>query len=232
MSGGAFTHHRALWPVRCDDTEEIIANYAIYVQSKHWKRIKVLFKHSPFHKGRCYVCGSKEKLELHHKTYERIGHENLDDLQELCDLCHSLAHQLAMTGKQMGVTIGNAAEAMLGEKEPGTYAFAEGGREEYKATRSQGKPRRKRRRGYHSGRTAGTPPKALAKPGWGVPKSLETTKPTLYECSFCRNIWQGILSRKGIYCPNRKKKRTQFDVRLACPPASSLEPPDDSRMNC
>lgn len=139
-------HHRQLWPIKCEDTGEVIVNYTQYSRSNHWKRIKVLFKHSPFHKGRCYVCGSLKKLELHHKTYERIGREELADFQELCDLCHSLVHNLAMTGKQMGVTIGNAADAMLGDKAPGTHGYANGGQEEFRATARKDKKKKRRAR--------------------------------------------------------------------------------------
>lgn len=32
-----------------------------------------------------------QPLFLHHKTYERLGHERLDDLELLCRLCHDVA---------------------------------------------------------------------------------------------------------------------------------------------
>ncbi len=39
----------------------------------------------------CQVCGSFGKgvrLEVHHKTYDRLGHEKDEDLVVCCDACH------------------------------------------------------------------------------------------------------------------------------------------------
>ena len=35
--------------------------------------------------------GTGEPLELHHKTYERLGRERIDDLELLCSSCHKEA---------------------------------------------------------------------------------------------------------------------------------------------
>lgn len=39
---------------------------------------------------RCQVCNSPERLEAHHRTYERLGCELPADLTVLCAVCHSL----------------------------------------------------------------------------------------------------------------------------------------------
>lgn len=39
---------------------------------------------------RCQVCNSPRRLETHHRTYERLGHERDDDLIVLCHECHGL----------------------------------------------------------------------------------------------------------------------------------------------
>lgn len=183
-------NHKHLWPIRCDDTGEIIANYVLYIQSNHWKRIKVLFKHGPHHKGKCYVCGSTEKLELHHKTYEWIGHENMNDLQELCVLCHGFVHQLAMTGKQMGANIENAADAMLGAKDEGTHEYTPGPKVE--------------------------PSKDEFGIRLGYGKQRHTT---LVECRFCRVTFAAAVGRKGAMCPTCKIKRSFLDLRIVQPQA-------------
>src|SRR5687768_4842718 len=46
----------------------------------------------------CRACGSMERLEVHHRTYERWGHEILDDVTTLCRDCHDL-----ITGAQMRI---------------------------------------------------------------------------------------------------------------------------------
>ncbi|PLS85251.1 MAG: hypothetical protein CYG60_13590 [Actinobacteria bacterium] len=42
--------------------------------------------------NRCRICGSTQRLEVHHRTYERLGHELLSDLVVLCRRCHQLFH--------------------------------------------------------------------------------------------------------------------------------------------
>ena len=41
---------------------------------------------------RCRLCNSKDRLEVHHRTYKRRGNEKLDDLTTLCNKCHSAHH--------------------------------------------------------------------------------------------------------------------------------------------
>ena len=69
--------------------------YVQYLQSEHWKQLKDKFYHSKMGKHKCYACGKAEKLNLHHKTYRRIGHERLNDLVLLCENCHKKAHKYA-----------------------------------------------------------------------------------------------------------------------------------------
>jgi 5-methylcytosine-specific restriction endonuclease McrA len=44
---------------------------------------------------RCEQCGKPWGLEVHHKTYERLGKESLDDLTCLCRDCHRKLHGIA-----------------------------------------------------------------------------------------------------------------------------------------
>lgn len=38
------------------------------------------------------MCQSRFRLQVHHKTYARLGKERLEDLQVLCFNCHKLIH--------------------------------------------------------------------------------------------------------------------------------------------
>lgn len=60
--------------------------YESYIASPQWKqrRQKVLERDS----FQCQACLSSEDLEVHHKTYARLGHEDLDDLITFCHDCH------------------------------------------------------------------------------------------------------------------------------------------------
>lgn len=42
---------------------------------------------------KCQVCGTADRpLEVHHNSYDRLGHENETDLVVLCGDCHSRHH--------------------------------------------------------------------------------------------------------------------------------------------
>jgi len=68
-------------------------NYNEYLNSEHWKNKRKAKKLS-----NC-ICGSNVRLELHHKTYKRVGQERLSDLVWLCHDCHEKAHVLINEGK-------------------------------------------------------------------------------------------------------------------------------------
>lgn len=63
------------------------AEYLAYLQSPTWKRkrAQVLRRDD----RRCVLCHSTERLEVHHASYERRGHEALTDLVTLCHECHT-----------------------------------------------------------------------------------------------------------------------------------------------
>ena len=66
--------------------------YGAYLRSTHWRRLRERYRRQ--RPWRCGVCETSGALELHHKTYERLGAEQLDDLIPLCQSCHPLLHQL------------------------------------------------------------------------------------------------------------------------------------------
>ena len=67
------------------------AEYDEYIHSKKWaERKRRLFKK----RGRqCEICGRDDRpLQVHHKNYDRLGHELDDDLLIVCeDECHPKA---------------------------------------------------------------------------------------------------------------------------------------------
>ena len=65
-------------------------DYREYLVSDDWivqKQIIMEMKNNC-----CEKCGSQNKLQLHHKTYERLGFEKLSDLILLCAKCHKQEH--------------------------------------------------------------------------------------------------------------------------------------------
>lgn len=71
-------------------------NYAEYLRSAHWASVKRAFRESDM--AQACICGEEENLDLHHKTYERIGAEVLTDLVLLCRGCHEAVHTLERRG--------------------------------------------------------------------------------------------------------------------------------------
>lgn len=90
--------------------------YAEYLRSPHWQetrsrfyagaRVALMRKH--FGRPVCQfcLCGDRQ-LELHHRTYARMGAERLSDLVLLCGDCHEKCHQTARRGR---TSIGSATE--------------------------------------------------------------------------------------------------------------------------
>jgi len=62
-----------------------------YLRSPHWiataraKRAEVKWK--------CEKCHERKRLDVHHKTYKRLGKERMSDLQALCRDCHDKEHR-------------------------------------------------------------------------------------------------------------------------------------------
>ena len=76
-------------------------DYREYLQSEHWKkfRTRVLII-----RNRCEICnlGNSwsrffygQSLNVHHLTYETLGHEKDTDVAVLCVACHAREHGLA-----------------------------------------------------------------------------------------------------------------------------------------
>lgn len=66
------------------------ADYFAYRQSDHWREMRRLAIEHAEH--RCQLCNAAGNLEVHHRTYERLGRERLADLIALCADCHRWHH--------------------------------------------------------------------------------------------------------------------------------------------
>src|SRR6185369_486505 len=69
------------------------SKYAEYLKSPHWALIK--FNVFAARGMKCELCGSLKDIDIHHKTYGRIGREKPEDLMVLCRLCHGKAHTVS-----------------------------------------------------------------------------------------------------------------------------------------
>jgi hypothetical protein len=80
-------------PSANDKAREIgFYSYQDYLtRSPHWHMLKRQYSKVP-----CYCCNEWYgfKLDLHHRSYERLGAELPSDLVKLCKFCHTYGHEL------------------------------------------------------------------------------------------------------------------------------------------
>jgi HNH endonuclease len=72
------------------------SKYEVYLATNHWQTLRERALES---QGRaCRRCGATRALHVHHRTYERIGRELLEDLEVLCATCHQRRHPTRRVG--------------------------------------------------------------------------------------------------------------------------------------
>lgn len=87
----------ALMAVRSSDW---LCVYRAHLKSAKWRKLRKA-KLDASH-GQCERCGSWHgRREVHHKTYERLGDERIEDLLVLCTDCHAAEDKIrAADGKR------------------------------------------------------------------------------------------------------------------------------------
>lgn len=86
--------------------------YQEYLKSPLWKSISSRVRAT---RKKCLICGSHERLEVHHKRYTR---DNLrgKSLRWLCLLCHSCHQRVSNLEKSRNLTPERATNSTLGKK--------------------------------------------------------------------------------------------------------------------
>lgn len=64
--------------------------YVDYLQTRHWQMVR----QQALRRARwaCQVCNAAARLDVHHRTYERVGCEEPADVIALCRPCHARHH--------------------------------------------------------------------------------------------------------------------------------------------
>lgn len=73
--------------------------YAAYLLSDAWLAFRAQYYET--HARRCWVCRATRGVELHHWTYERLGHEQDGDVVPLCRSCHQKVHESVSAGTKL-----------------------------------------------------------------------------------------------------------------------------------
>ena len=106
-----------------DDTSTIGARllplgfkrYKDYLNSEHWRNVRRRYRESSL--PQVCRCGAT-KVALHHKTYVRLGAEELSDLEPLCADCHRRAHGKKRRRKKRGLVIRFDPTLVQAQKDP------------------------------------------------------------------------------------------------------------------
>jgi hypothetical protein len=72
-------------------------DYAKYIGSALWRNNPARLAELAASGGRCRTCNRaapEVELQVHHRTYERLGVEDVGDLTTLCTECHRLITDL------------------------------------------------------------------------------------------------------------------------------------------
>lgn len=73
-----------------EDLELRAMPYGEYLQTREWGATRrAAFARADW---ACQISNSSGRLEVHHRTYERLGDERAADLAVLCDPCHATFH--------------------------------------------------------------------------------------------------------------------------------------------
>jgi 5-methylcytosine-specific restriction endonuclease McrA len=86
------TEHQRFWEVR-HYLDKI--RRETYYASLTWKRL--VAKKEEQCNGTCERCGLRPMEQVHHLTYDRLYHEQLEDLEALCGPCHCEVHGISFT---------------------------------------------------------------------------------------------------------------------------------------
>jgi len=73
-------------------------SYQDYMRSEDWKERAEEFKDKAGNK--CSLCGSIEKIQVHHKHYRSLGFEKEEDIIVVCDTCHKKFHNIMAKEKK------------------------------------------------------------------------------------------------------------------------------------
>lgn len=65
-------------------------SYQDYIKSEAWKLLAKKKRQEAGNK--CQLCNASGKLSVHHRTYENVFNESMDDLIALCGSCHAKFH--------------------------------------------------------------------------------------------------------------------------------------------
>jgi hypothetical protein len=87
--------------------------YNVYLKSPHWLLLRQKYLESKGYPKTCSMCAVEGPVDVHHKTYEHLGREQLSELIHLCRRCHKVIHAILKVGRTRGGVDHDFAAARL-----------------------------------------------------------------------------------------------------------------------
>lgn len=109
--------------IKCADTGESAKDYAAYGRTKHWQELRQ--KVIELYGGECQRCHDiiGDRANVHHKTYKRLGKEDIKDLTLYCCKCHKIVHKKRQDTKDTTATVMLLLREMSDEEKNLTIAY-------------------------------------------------------------------------------------------------------------
>jgi hypothetical protein len=90
--------------------EDAPSHYLAYLNSPGWRRTRnEALKRANY---TCHRCGSRRDLNVHHRSYERLGLELPSDLEVLCFGCHNEHHREEAKTNPLGIYLKVVSEVL------------------------------------------------------------------------------------------------------------------------
>ncbi len=85
--------------------------YEAYLTTSEWRQRRDRALRIASWRCQSPNCSSKRQLQVHHRSYDRIGIELDQDLEVLCDRCHRRKHTKALEASELGIYLKLVREA-------------------------------------------------------------------------------------------------------------------------
>jgi 5-methylcytosine-specific restriction endonuclease McrA len=72
-------------------TKKPFVDYTKHINSERWERRRLRAIDEVG--GACQMCGSTDRIQVHHLNYDNLGNEKPEDLLVVCRQCHRKVHQ-------------------------------------------------------------------------------------------------------------------------------------------
>jgi hypothetical protein len=105
--------------IRARREERAPVSYRHYLNTDAWRRVRNRALADAGYA--CQRCGRRRDLQVHHRTYVRLGREWSTDLEVVCFVCHRTHHEDAAANTDLGIYL-TVARTVLASNQWASFA--------------------------------------------------------------------------------------------------------------